>query len=163
MSRSLRHAAVVLWTVASLVVSPVFAQAQQSQAQSQGQTQSQPQDQQSAPAPAPITAKRLNLGPDYSKGKAFFPNIFAPYTPIKVGAPELTNTPRLNQLIQDGKLMLSLDDAIALALPDKILCRDDCAGLCPVCGKDLNAEPHEHVEESADPRWAALESLRESE
>ena len=54
-------------------------------------------------------------------------------------------------------------DAIALALPDQILCRDDCAGLCPECGKDLNAEPHEHVEERTDPRWAALESLRESE
>ena len=54
-------------------------------------------------------------------------------------------------------------DAIALALPDQILCRDDCAGLCPACGKDLNAEPHEHVEEHADPRWAALEGLRESE
>ena len=120
MSRSLRHAAMVLWTVASLVVSPVFAQAQQSQSQSQSQTQSQPQDQQSAPPPAPVTAKRLNLGPDYSKGKPFFPNIFAPYTPIKVAAPELTNTPRLNQLIQDGKLMLSLDDAIALALENNL-------------------------------------------
>ena len=52
-------------------------------------------------------------------------------------------------------------DAIALALPDKILCRPDCAGLCPVCGKDLNVEPHEHTEESADPRWAALSELRE--
>jgi uncharacterized protein len=52
-------------------------------------------------------------------------------------------------------------DAIALALPDKILCRPDCAGLCPVCGEDLNAEPHEHVDERTDPRWAALESLRE--
>jgi|HubBroStandDraft_1064217.scaffolds.fasta_scaffold26187_2 outer membrane protein len=120
MSRSLRHAAMVLWIVASLVVSPVFAQAQQSQAQSQGQTQSQPQDQEPAPPPAPITAKKLNLGPDYAKGKPFFPNIFAPYTPIKVGPPELTNTPRLNQLIQDGKLMLSLDDAIALALENNL-------------------------------------------
>ena len=33
-------------------------------------------------------------------------------------------------------------DAIALALPEKILCRDDCAGLCGVCGKNLNDEPH---------------------
>lgn len=120
MSRSLRHAAVVLWTVASLVVSPVFAQAQQSQTQSASQTQNQPQDQQAAPPPAPVTAKRLNLGPDYSKGKPFFPNIFAPYTPIKVKEPELTNTPRVNQLIQDGKLMLSLDDAIALALENNL-------------------------------------------
>jgi uncharacterized protein len=52
-------------------------------------------------------------------------------------------------------------DAVALALPDKILCRPDCAGLCPVCGKNLNDEPHAHDEEPADSRWAALESLRE--
>ena len=51
-------------------------------------------------------------------------------------------------------------DAIALALPDKILCRPDCAGLCPVCGKNLNDDPHAHAEEHADPRWAALESLK---
>lgn len=52
-------------------------------------------------------------------------------------------------------------DAIALALPDKILCRDDCAGLCDTCGKNLNDEPHAHEEEHRDPRWAALESLRD--
>jgi uncharacterized protein len=52
-------------------------------------------------------------------------------------------------------------DSIALALPDKILCRADCAGLCPVCGKDLNAEPHEHVEERVDPRWEKLSQLRQ--
>jgi uncharacterized protein len=52
-------------------------------------------------------------------------------------------------------------DAIALALPDKILCRADCAGICAVCGKNLNEEPHEHAEVAADPRWAALEALRE--
>ena len=51
-------------------------------------------------------------------------------------------------------------DAIALALPDKILCRTDCAGLCPECGKDLNVEPHEHEVAAADSRWAALEALR---
>ena len=52
-------------------------------------------------------------------------------------------------------------DAVALALPDQILCRPDCAGLCPVCGKDLNAEPHEHVEERVDPRWGKLSQLRQ--
>jgi uncharacterized protein len=52
-------------------------------------------------------------------------------------------------------------DAIALALPEQILCREDCAGLCPVCGKDLNAEPHEHAERDLDPRWAPLEQLRD--
>jgi uncharacterized protein len=69
------------------------------------------------------------------------------------------------EYLDDDRLDLSAwaHDAIALALPDKILCRPDCAGLCPVCGKDLNAEPHEHAEERVDPRWAALESLRESD
>ena len=52
-------------------------------------------------------------------------------------------------------------DAVALALPDKILCRDDCAGLCPTCGGDLNREPHEHAEAEGDPRWAALGELKD--
>ncbi len=52
-------------------------------------------------------------------------------------------------------------DAVALALPDKILCRSECAGLCPACGKDLNKEPHTHEEVGTDTRWAALERLRE--
>jgi uncharacterized protein len=52
-------------------------------------------------------------------------------------------------------------DSVALALPDQILCRADCAGLCPVCGRNLNEEPHEHEEKAPDPRWAALEALRE--
>lgn len=66
------------------------------------------------------------------------------------------------EYLEDDRLDLSAwaHDAIALALPDKILCRADCAGLCAVCGKDLNDEPHEHVEERSDPRWAALEALR---
>ena len=65
--------------------------------------------------------------------------------------------------IDDTRLDLSAwaHDAVALALPDKILCREDCAGLCPVCGKDLNREPHEHEGEEADPRWAALAELRD--
>jgi uncharacterized protein len=65
--------------------------------------------------------------------------------------------------VVDDRLDLSAwaRDALALSLPDQILCREDCAGLCPVCGADLNVDPHEHEEESADPRWAALEALRE--
>jgi uncharacterized protein len=53
-------------------------------------------------------------------------------------------------------------DATVLALPTRILCRLDCAGLCPVCGESLNdADPtdHEHGQ-STDPRWAALDKLK---
>jgi uncharacterized protein len=52
-------------------------------------------------------------------------------------------------------------DALVLELPDQILCRPDCAGLCPVCGRDLNLEPHTHEKAGTDPRWEALEALRE--
>jgi uncharacterized protein len=52
-------------------------------------------------------------------------------------------------------------DALALALPDQILCRPDCAGLCAVCGRNLNLDPHEHEEVAIDPRWAALAELRD--
>jgi uncharacterized protein len=52
-------------------------------------------------------------------------------------------------------------DALALALPTKLLCRADCAGLCPVCGADLNAAGPEHGHEpDPDPRWAKLSELR---
>jgi uncharacterized protein len=52
-------------------------------------------------------------------------------------------------------------DALALALPDQILCKLDCAGLCPLCGKDLNIEPHDHGEPEPDSRWSALAQLRD--
>ena len=65
--------------------------------------------------------------------------------------------------VVDDQLELSTwaRDAIALALPDQILHAPDCAGLCPVCGKDLNVEPHTPAEEGTDPRWSALEELRD--
>ncbi len=67
-----------------------------------------------------------------------------------------------SEYVADGELDVGAwaRDQVALALPDPVLCRPDCAGLCPVCGRDLNLEPHEHAEESGDPRWAALEALR---
>jgi uncharacterized protein len=67
------------------------------------------------------------------------------------------------QYVVDSRLDLSswARDAIALELPEQILHAPDCAGLCPVCGEDLNENPHEHVEERQDPRWAALEGLKE--
>jgi len=69
------------------------------------------------------------------------------------------------EYLEDDRLDLSAwaHDAIALALPDKILCRADCAGLCPVCGKNLNEEPHTHDEERTDPRWAKLRELQQKE
>jgi len=51
-------------------------------------------------------------------------------------------------------------DAVVLNLPQNPLCRDDCAGLCGVCGGNLNDEPHTHGAE-IDSRWSALKDLRD--
>ncbi|HEY2770289.1 MAG TPA: DUF177 domain-containing protein [Solirubrobacteraceae bacterium] len=52
-------------------------------------------------------------------------------------------------------------DALALALPATVLCRAECAGLCPVCGANLNEAGSEHGHETGpDPRWAKLSELR---
>jgi uncharacterized protein len=68
----------------------------------------------------------------------------------------------VSEYVHDNALDVSAwaRDAFALQLPDKILHAPDCAGLCPVCGRDLNDEPHTHDELAADPRWAALDELR---
>lgn len=52
-------------------------------------------------------------------------------------------------------------DGLALTLPQQVLCRPECAGLCAVCGESLNdvGPDHGHAPE-ADPRWAKLRELR---
>jgi uncharacterized protein len=65
--------------------------------------------------------------------------------------------------VEHGRLDLHswARDALALALPSQVLCRADCAGLCPVCGTDLNLAGTEHAHErEPDPRWAKLAELR---
>jgi uncharacterized protein len=65
--------------------------------------------------------------------------------------------------VQDGLLDLRAwaRDALALTLPTRVLCRADCAGLCPTCGADLNEADPDHAHESApDPRWSKLSELR---
>src|SRR6202789_906108 len=126
MIRRFTNVALVMLTAFSLVVSPVFAQAQEGQnptsqgtpsqqeqlgqpnqpepAQSQqtpgqaqpGQTQEptggQLKAQPETPAAAEARNMKLGLGPDYSKGKSWFPNIIAPYTTAKIPQPMLTNS-----------------------------------------------------------------------
>src|SRR6266571_3870184 len=57
---------------------------------------------------------------DYSKPTPLLPNPFARYMPRDVPPPSFTNAPKIEQLIQNGKLMLSLNDAIAIALADNL-------------------------------------------
>ena len=57
---------------------------------------------------------------DYSKPTSAFPNVAKPYMPQHVPPPDLVNTPRIQQLMRDGKIMLSIDDAVALALENNL-------------------------------------------
>ena len=68
---------------------------------------------------APVAS--LGLGThNYTHGPSSFPNILKPYEPIHVDPPMLVNSPRLDQLVHDGKLELSLQDAVELALENSM-------------------------------------------
>ena len=81
----------------------------------------------------------------------------------QASAPDADDDELRTPYLQDDRLDLSAwaRDAVALSLPDQILCRPDCAGLCPMCGRDLNVDPHEHEDEGGDARWAKLAELRD--
>jgi outer membrane protein TolC len=57
---------------------------------------------------------------NFSKPSKSFPNLLAPYEGRTLPSPKLTNSPRIDQLIHEGKLRLSLNDAIALALENNL-------------------------------------------
>jgi uncharacterized protein len=55
----------------------------------------------------------------------------------------------------------TLREQVLLALPLKSICREDCKGLCPLCGKNLNETQCDCVDDVEDPRWAALKGIRD--
>ncbi len=65
--------------------------------------------------------------------------------------------------VEGGGVELDLEawarDALALALPAQLTCRDDCAGLCPQCGANLNEDPEHQHEPEPDPRWSKLSEI----
>jgi uncharacterized protein len=62
----------------------------------------------------------------------------------------------------DGLLLEdTLREQVLLALPLKTICREDCKGLCPLCGKNLNEIQCSCVDEVEDPRWSALKEIRD--
>ena len=70
-------------------------------------------------------------------------------------------------LLAVGETTLDLEpalrDALVPTLPFQPLCRPDCPGLCPDCGKRLEDLPADHHHEVLDPRWSALAGLLETE
>jgi outer membrane protein len=73
------------------------------------------------PAPQAVPSKSLPFDvKEYSKPRSAFPNLLAPYTARHVAPPNVANTPRIDQLLHDGKLYISMNDAVALALENNL-------------------------------------------
>jgi outer membrane protein len=80
------------------------------------QTAAQPD--QSAPE-GPKPQQRFTME-NYTKARSHFPNPVGPYLPQYLPAPDLSNTPRIEQLLRDGKIYLSMNDAVALAMENNL-------------------------------------------
>jgi len=103
-------AAILAVTLVGGPISPAFGQ-------------EAPQTPQAAPAKTATPIVPVALGSakhNYTRGPKFFPNLLAPYSPIRIEAPGLTNSPRIDQLIHDGKLELSMQEAVELALENSM-------------------------------------------
>jgi outer membrane protein TolC len=70
--------------------------------------------------PVPAPQPRQYVFVDYSKPRSQFPNVVAPYKPGYVPPPDLSNTDRIQQLMHGGKILLSMNDAVALALENNL-------------------------------------------
>src|SRR5467141_114798 len=103
-------AAILAVTLVGGPISPAFGQ-------------DSPQNPQAAADKGATPVVPVSLGSskhNYSRAPKAFPSLLAPYNPIKIEEPGLTNSPRIDQLIQDGKLVLSLQEAVELALENSM-------------------------------------------
>ena len=95
--------------------------AAQSNSSSAMQTQANPaQPQQETTAQAANEPMIIPAGPDYSKAIPWFPRAISPYMQRQVPEPVMVNSPKLEQLIHQGKLELSLNEAIQLAVENNL-------------------------------------------
>ncbi|MDZ7843594.1 MAG: DUF177 domain-containing protein [Anaerolineales bacterium] len=87
------------------------------------------------------------------------------FTELYTTSPEENEDPKENHLPQDGFINLKplIRDYGMLEVSLKHLCREDCRGLCSVCGGNLNEEDCGHVQEQIDPRMAKLKQLLDEE
>jgi outer membrane protein TolC len=76
--------------------------------------------QEAVPPTAPQPQPQLIHLKDYSVPRSAFPNVLRPYAPEELAFPSLSNSPRIDSLLRDGKIYLSIDDAIALALENNL-------------------------------------------
>src|SRR6266404_1572848 len=103
-------AAILAVTLVGGPISPAFGQ----------DAPQTPQAAQAKPATAIVPVSLGSAKYNYTRAPRPFPNLLAPYSPIKIAAPVLTNSPRVDQLIHDGKLELSMQEAVELALENSM-------------------------------------------
>jgi outer membrane protein len=108
--------------VAITPVAPAFGQQMGQQTQQQGQQTTQQQSQGQTQPPPPTDQRKVSdeAPREYSKGKIPVPNLLAPYSSVNIPMPNLSNSARLQQFVRDGKLYLSLQDCVALALENNL-------------------------------------------
>ena len=127
-----------------------------------------------APPQVPVRLDLTRLGDGYTMKLRFTPGLEGPCMRCleEAGAGARVNALEVHQwsgedLEQRSPYVVgdALDlsawsrDALALELPDQIVCRAECLGLCTTCGENLNAHPEHEHEADADPRWAKLAEL----
>ena len=103
-------AAILAVTLVGGPISPAFGQ----------DAPQNPPATQAKPATAIVPVSLGSAKYSYTRAPRPFPNLLAPYSPIKIAAPVLTNSPRVDQLIHDGKLELSMQEAVELALENSM-------------------------------------------
>ena len=114
------------WQAARSLLAAFLAGALAAGSISPALAQNPPQNPPASPAPAPqatAIAPITSLGVakhDYSHGAQAFPNFLKPYESISIEPPLLVNSPRLDQLVHEGKLEISLQDTIELALENSL-------------------------------------------
>jgi uncharacterized protein len=67
-------------------------------------------------------------------------------------------------ILHPGEMLMDLKerlrDEVILEMPERLYCREDCKGICPACGQDLNRNACSCTADVVDTRWAALSSIR---
>jgi outer membrane protein len=111
-----------LWVTVILtgtVLAPLALWAQQDAPPSSSASSSSSSQASPPPAPQPAIAPLVHLK-DYSNPRGAFPHVLQPYMPADLAQPNLGNTARIDALMRDGKIYLSIDDAVALALENNL-------------------------------------------
>jgi outer membrane protein TolC len=105
---------VVIWCMAALFVLPALPFRLAAQ-----QTTPRPPTQSTPAAPQPVQPESVHQV-DYSAPRSAFPHVLQPYLSRELAQPSFGNSPRIDSLMHDGKIYLSIDDAIALALENNL-------------------------------------------